>query len=90
VGLNGPGIVPPSTGPIRQQPMLPMLPTKSIEQKTLEALERIEQLLLRLVDQREETPVDIDVEDVVKSITPTETPFMRQAGKGKPQVGKRK
>jgi hypothetical protein len=57
---------------------------KSREQKQLECLERIEQLLIKLADHvLVDNTIGIltPLEDVVTNITPTDTPFLRASDK---------
>lgn len=62
--------------------------SKSIEQKTLDALERIEKLLERALDILTPSAFQGDISDVIQEITPTETPLMK-AAKQERQGGRR-
>lgn len=68
---------------------------KTVEQKTLLVLERIEKLLIEILDD-DTSPVlnadgtKMDLSDVVKNIEPTATPFIKQMGPhGKPSKVKK-
>lgn len=64
--------------------------SKPIDVQTLDALLRIEELLLKLLGDREPSEVTGELSDLLSAIEPAETPFSKGITDPKPPKGKRK